>query len=173
MQYRIAIFFLCFACQQSHSQDTLRWSSLHKLRWEDFKGQTDTLSGHSAVSDIQLKYSFSNKNSKLTSKIFCFFNKNNSWVKDSSDQGLIHEQGHFDIGEIFARKFRKQVTSYQFNSPTINHEFKNMANQIKKEETVMDSMYEKQTDYHRDSTNQIKWNRQIANELTLLQEYSY
>ena len=51
----------------------------------------------------------------FTYKINCRLSKNKSWVRYKSDYVLSHEQGHFDITEIFARKLNKMMSEYKFD----------------------------------------------------------
>ena len=43
-----------------------------------------------------------------------------------TDYILKHEQGHFDIAEIFARKLNKKMSEYKFNKTTYKTDLKNI-----------------------------------------------
>src|SRR5262245_30641208 len=113
----ILLTFLCH--QKNFAQDTIQWRSDYKLKWEDFLGKVDSLSTYGAVSNVLIKFSFHNNDKDFTYKIYCAFNKRTSWVRIPTCDGLIHEQGHFDIGEIFARKLRQAVKLYKLNPATV------------------------------------------------------
>lgn len=93
--------------------DTILWSSKYRLVWDDFKGLPDnpkayvkalTMSGIyvrgiRAVGKIP-KYNISS-----------YFIKSASWTKAIDENNLKHEQLHFDISELYARKLRKSYDS--------------------------------------------------------------
>jgi hypothetical protein len=85
-----------------------------KLKWEDFKSVTrknnpDVV----AYTNCGWEYSViksSNPKAAVEFTIETIFNEDKSWkdVKRINDYYLLHEQKHFDIAEIFARKIKKR-----------------------------------------------------------------
>ena len=61
------------------------------------------------------------RNDSLICVITNKFIKDKSWIKPKfkNDTVLIHEQGHFDIEEIYARKFRMQISIGVFNKSNL------------------------------------------------------
>jgi len=166
--FLIVNFFL--VCGKTFSQDTINWRPDYKLQWKDFQETPDTTSEHGAVSTIQTKYTFTSTEKDFSFKIYCFFEKKKSWVRVLSNEGLIHEQGHFNISEIYARKLMAAFKNYKFNPATVVQDLKNIFAQIKMERGKMDDLYDKETDFHRNSINQEKWNKKIKQELSRLPE---
>lgn len=171
-RFLLLAFFTLLIYGRSFSQDTINWRPDYKLKWEDFQAKPDTTSEHGAVSTIQTKYSSTNTEKDFTFKVYCFFEKKKSWVKIYTNEGLIHEQGHFNISEIFARKLIVAFKNYKFNPTTVAQDLKKIFTQIKLERAALDNLYDKETDFHRDSVNQEKWNKKIAEELSRLPENS-
>lgn len=167
----IAICFL-FTIFYANSQDTIYWTASNKLNWNNFKSKPDSLSEHGAVSNIHIKYSYTYSGQQLSFKNYCFFYTKKSWSKIFTSDALAHEQGHFDIGEIFARKFRKNITLYKLNATTIKEDIKKIAAQINMEKAAMDNLYDTETDFHRNDINQTKWNKKIGTELFILNKYA-
>src|SRR6187431_1107599 len=103
----IALLLFVFSAGASAQlqNDTIYWSPCYKLKWDDFKGKPDTPSKYGAVSNPVVKYYLSANEDSFTIRVICFFIKSKSWsIFKNSDTLLIHEQGHFDISELFARK---------------------------------------------------------------------
>lgn len=168
---KIVITLILFLLlNRAFAQDTINWQPDYKLKWEDFQGKPDTASEHGAVSTIQIKYTFTSTEKDFSFKIYCFFERKKSWVKILSNEGLIHEQGHFNIAEISARKLMMAFKNYKFNPPTVVEDLRKIFAQIKMERAAMDASYDKETDYHRNSINQEKWNKKIGQELSRLPE---
>ena len=156
----------CLIVFKAYSQDTINWSPTYKLKWEDFQGVPDSTTEYGAVSTIPIKYSTRYTEKDFIFYVYCFFMKKKSWVRIYTNEELIHEQGHFNIGEVFARKLRMAFEEYKFNPVTVKQDAKKIFNQIKLERTAMDSLYDKETDFHRNDANQAIWNKKIANLLS-------
>lgn len=169
----IALFFFAFSTGSfAQSQDTIHWSPCYKLKWEDFKGKADSSSKYGAISFCTIKYSVSHNSNSYFYKVSCFFNKKISWVRIHSDIGLIHEQGHFNIAELYARKLRKAFKEYKFNSTTIMEDFKLLFNNNNKERAKYDALYDMETDFSRNQKAQSYWNKKVSSELESLKEFA-
>ena len=116
------IFTLYFTTAYTQTiSDTIYWSSCYKLKWKDFQSNIDTTSAYGAVSNPIINYKLRATEDTFTIEVTCFFIKSKSWSKfKNSDTLLIHEQGHFDIAELFARKLRKAFYEYKFNYKTVS-----------------------------------------------------
>ena len=100
-------------------QDTISWKPAYHLKWTDFKGQIDTTKKYGALSSTGISLKFSQRSGITLFKIVALFYKQESWVRVHSPVGLIHEQGHFNIAEIYARKLRQTLSKYKTNRATV------------------------------------------------------
>jgi hypothetical protein len=173
MKYKVlGLFFLSlWIFNGSLAQDTINWSPGYKLTWVDFQCKPDSLSEFGAVTYAGVRYSSSFSDKFLTFKVYCYFNKKISWVRVKSDYGLIHEQGHFNIAELFARKLRKGFKDYKFNLATVDKDLKTIFEQMKNERKKMDSLFDLGTDFSRNNMGQKHWNLKITYELQKLEAY--
>ena len=157
----------------SIAQDTIYWRGNYKLKWTDFQGKIDSNSKFWAVSNPGIKYFLSANEDSFSVNVICFFIKSRSWSKlKSSDTLLMHEQAHFDIAELFARKLRKYFSEYKFNYPTIGKDIDNLFLLNKQERTKMDNLYDKETDFSRNRKQQLLWIKKLKTELNKLQKYT-
>lgn len=168
----ITLLLLTSIFKNAAAQDTIYWSPHYKLKWEDFKGKADSSSQFGAISYPGIKYSLSANEDSFNVKVICFFIKSRSWVRVLSTTGLIHEQGHFDIAELFARKLRKSYAEYKFNYATIGKDIDKLFLLNKQERAKMDTLYDKETDFSRNKKQQLLWNKKIKTELDKLEKYS-
>jgi hypothetical protein len=93
-------------------QDYLTWRIDRKLNFNDFKGKPNGKFSFAARSEIRLRYRFDDINDKIY-YIKAEFLFNRSWMRKeySNDSNLLmHEQSHFDVAEIYDRKFRYNVS---------------------------------------------------------------
>ncbi|MFM7727790.1 MAG: hypothetical protein ACKO7B_13880, partial [Flavobacteriales bacterium] len=98
------------------SGDTIPWSHDYRLEWTDFKGKYDGMSPFSAQSNcvytLRTKPVFENDTMYLDEDIGPCFTRKASWVREDAlqDTLLMHEQLHFDLCELYARRFRQKLS---------------------------------------------------------------
>ena len=122
-------FFVGFITLMSFSfvkDDFILWQENKKLKIQDFKADNkDTVKVNrqqflGAISAIRIEYSSfqRNKNSVPDFSIKTYFDPNESWMLLKNDYVLQHEQIHFDLTELYARKMRKSVESLRQKNVT-------------------------------------------------------
>ncbi|HEU5168632.1 MAG TPA: DUF922 domain-containing protein [Chitinophagaceae bacterium] len=146
-------------------EDFIKWNESRKLTWDDFKAAPLQLGSTAAMTTTHLGFSYNVANGKITYKIDCQFEKNKSWGLVKNDWILKHEQGHFDIAEIFARKLNKSVGEYQFNKNTFQKDLDAIYKSIVDEKEKYQQQYDDETDYSRTKTKQEEWFKKIESEL--------
>lgn len=159
-------------------EETITWSKTQKLHWGDFKDQPDYDSDAVAITASGITYGFSSKtysNSdkiEYTTKVIAQFYPEQSWyLKERvNDTVLGHEQLHFDISELHARKFRKRIKNAKF-SKNIQQEISKIYDQINEELRDMQNAYDTGSDYSRDYEGQVKWQKLVARELEKYNKY--
>ncbi|MFN3772423.1 hypothetical protein [Cloacibacterium normanense] len=122
-------FFIGFISLMSFSfvkDDFILWQENKKLKIQDFRADNkDTVKVNrqqflGAISAIRIEYSSfqRNKNSVPDFSIKTYFDPNESWMLLKNDYVLQHEQIHFDLTELYARKMRKSVESLRQKNVT-------------------------------------------------------
>lgn len=122
-------FFVGFITLLSFSfvkDNFILWQENKKLKIQDFKADNkDTIKVNrqqflGAISAIRIEYSSfqRNKNSVPDFSIKTYFDPNESWMLLKNDYVLQHEQIHFDLTELYARKMRKSVESLRQKNVT-------------------------------------------------------
>ncbi|MFP3598947.1 hypothetical protein [Chryseobacterium sp. SIMBA_029] len=166
------ILFLIFISFSSlaFSQQYIEWNEQQKLSLDDFKGEIG-ISTAAAVSAVIINYKIISQSiwtGKIKIKIFANFDKSSSWVKPEfkSLQLLAHEQGHFNITEIFSRKLQKKVDKEIKGSKDFSQKFQKMYDDLYDEHFLFQTKYEVDTDNGRDVENQEKYNKLIEEMLS-------
>ncbi len=163
----LVIYFQTIA--QTQNQDTINWRVNYKLKGDDFKGTPDSNSVNAAVSSTAINYKIIKKDSFIDVIVYCSFNKLWSWNKYKSEKAILkHEQGHFDISELFARKFRMLVRKGKFKD---NSDAIVLYSKIMAERELFDTQYDNETDFSNDSKKQLYWNNKITLEINKLNAY--
>jgi hypothetical protein len=148
------------------------WSTARKLTWSDFKGDPDPHSPNAALTSSNINIEFGYNNTGFQYSIRCVFDKNRSWVRIATDEVLAHEQGHFDIAEIYARKLNKALAAYRFNAETVSKDVNDIYNSIMKEHRQTQIQYDQETDYSRNKPKQAEWLKKIAADLKSLAPFA-
>jgi hypothetical protein len=169
-----AIFvFKCFFCLKAFSQgNCLRWEESKRLQLTDFLGFAKDTSSFDAESFSEIRYTYAiNSVSKLSFEVHANFDRNSSWIKKGveNDELLRHEQLHFDIAELFARKIKLAFEEYHFtaNYPSEIHQ---IFNEQKAKYHLMQKRYDEETDHSVNIGKQIEWENYVAMELVKKKE---
>ncbi|MFK5890822.1 MAG: DUF922 domain-containing protein [Flavobacteriaceae bacterium] len=114
MTYKLIFLLIFFFGFKTYAQSVIPWSKEKKLLWSDFKGTpNDEVFAYAQTaykieiipSDVLIDEDNNIQDYKNLSIQTNFYTKS-SWVTDKSDYLLAHEQLHFDIAELYARKIR-------------------------------------------------------------------
>ena len=145
--------------------DYIEWQNNRKLEWEDFKANPVRMGSTAAMTTTHLGFSYHIANGNVTYEIECRFQKSKSWGLVKNDWILGHEQGHFDIAEIFARKLKKAVSEYEFNFSSFKKDLDAIYKNVVHEKERYQQLYDDETDYSRNKTRQEEWLKKITSQL--------
>lgn len=189
VKYLLLIFFV-LAIQETNAQltvniqwqnikpgnkgDTIYYNTDRKLTWVDFKGRPDKASVAGAITESGFGYrmsmrSFNNRTS-INIIVFCYFNKNKSWVKKGmkTDYALEHEQHHYDITYINTCLFIQRLKEAKLTRA-------NFASVVEKiHDECFAALNKMQDDYDGETSNgriervQFAWNKKIDEQLSAL-----
>ncbi|MDR2963005.1 MAG: DUF922 domain-containing protein [Bacteroidales bacterium] len=154
-------------------QEKIVWGE-RLLAWTDFKAKAPASSPNSAMSMVGVESAFESDHAIALIDIVSVFYPAQSWAKmqDTSQNLLQHEQGHFDIVEIFARKFRKKLLETNLTSKNIQQKYEQFFASMNTEKDKFQELYDKETNFSRNKEKQAQWNARIAQELTDLEQYN-
>ncbi len=174
---RFLLIFSLFFVFKSDTIQELSWTENYKLTWEDFKGKPNQETDAVAITASGLTFSYSIN--KTPQKVHSFktlvkahFYPEHSWCKKEmvDDHILKHEQLHFDITELHARKFRKRITTLK---PTLdlNEKLNDLHQEINKELAAFQDTYDTQTDNSINKEAQLNWQKEVAKQLKALEKF--
>ncbi|MEE6126530.1 DUF922 domain-containing protein [Chryseobacterium arthrosphaerae] len=173
----MTFIFCLFSVQMAFSQKIM-WQEEQKLVWDNFKSPVNRKNNPDVAAYTNCGWEFSvvkssNPKSPVTIKIQAIFNEDKSWkdVKKINDYILLHEQKHFDIAELFVRKFRKAVAEKISTSGDYNKYFKTIYNAISIDYKNFQISYDKDTRHGMDKEKQAEYNAAISQELDNLKSY--
>lgn len=150
----------------------VQWSADRKLKWDDYLAMPDSKSDAAANTSTVIGFKYHIRNNVPHYSIFCHFAKTQSWGRYKNDYILSHEQGHFDIAEIFTRKLNKEVLAYEFNSQTFRQDLNKLYTSVMNEKEHFQQQYDRETDFSRNKRMQEMWLKKINQELEKLANYA-
>lgn len=152
----------------------IEWDENRPLRWDDFQGKPEPRFAAATTSYDILK-TVSKKDSHTAEVIIrAVFFKKTSWKKKQwiNDDVLTHEQKHFDIVELFARKLRKSISSHGFKDGNdIESTISELYDLNDKEMDQYQDQYDEETDGSMNGDQQRAWQKKIKKELEELEAY--
>jgi len=163
------IFFLGFA----KAQDKIFWNENRKLEWSDFQSFTrPNASQAAATTYCGISYLLNSSTRQFTDeqvKIESFFIPSKSWAhqEHKTDNVLMHEQSHFDIAELFARRFRKIISNKSLDAKSLQKYYEMIYDDYKDYQQD----YETVTNHGRIRDKQLEYSRKIDEEIEELSDF--
>lgn len=142
-------------------EEIIPWLDSRRLGWEDFRGEPRKNSDAVASTSTSLGISYEVKGGKLNYHISCNFSKIRSWGLLKTGYILAHEQGHFDITEIYARKLHNAMEEYSFDKKRFRKDINDIYQSIIKEKEETQAAYDGETDHSRRRKMQYEWLEKI------------
>ena len=147
-----------------------QWAEHKKLSWEDFRGDVRAANEESAAA-THCGIGFKTKSPKPGNKsevvVYNTFYTDKSWVRpDAKIQSILtHEQGHFDLCEIYTRKLKVRMEQFDFNAPDVRKALMGIYTEISNEYETRQQAYERETTHGTNLGQQKRWTDMIAAEL--------
>ena len=149
------------------------WDKNYKISWDDFSGKKFISKDDVAAKSFSVLHYIPgyHKNSSYSYTIIPVFYKYKSSVTDRNSKLLEHEQIHFDIQEIFARKIRKQFEILK-NCKKSEYTHRKIFNNYLDSLRNYQEKYDLDTDYSLVKKKQEFWKAIVAKKLKQLDSYS-
>lgn len=148
---------LGYAQSAESDNHLIYWTQEYRLTYTDFDALPKRYSDNAAFSVLGFKSSFEMTYTQYTADIKAYFDKDSSWARSWVPILLAHEQGHFDIAELHARKFREQLKTAMLKDDLSVSKFEYMNSEIMKDLEAAQLEYDKATNYSMDYRAQLEW----------------
>jgi hypothetical protein len=152
--------------------DPIDWSKKN-LKWDDFKGAAPNPLPVDGGVTLQAEISFAiatswkcEEDGSLTFEVKAVMEPDNSWATAAGkkDQQLLkHEQGHFDLSEVFARKLRKALSDLP--EPCDEEAVQAVIDKNDVDHQAEQKKYDDETKHGTDKKQQQAWEKSIADQL--------
>lgn len=166
-------FIYCYSYSQIDT-NTVIWSDRNQLTLNDFRGDSRvsmTYHGYGGEASVYItKKIITQGTNSIKLIITADFIKSQSWFNErlndiQKTDALPHEQLHFDIAELYARKLRSVILGSKLGKndlmKLIDVEYRNYVKKMMQEQR----RYDKETNHSNNFSNQKKWKDFIHSEL--------
>ena len=174
----LLILLISFGAQAQKEEEKMGWKE-DALTWADFRATPDPNSPFSANTSSGISYGWSMKSSaagkEYTYEVTSFFIPEKSWVKTGgiSDNLLAHEQLHFDITELHARKLRKAIAEFDFETAqNLKLDLQALYKKTEMERAAMQKDFDVNTRHSMNEAAQLEWQKYIKEALRELENFS-
>lgn len=168
----LVLIFLCLL-GFAKGQDKIFWNENRKLVWADFQSKTKPNASQAAATTFcGISYLLDSSTKKFTDKqvaIASFFVPSKSWAHTDhrTEIVLMHEQSHFDIAELFARRFRKLISDKTLDVKSLQKYY----NQVYEDYKDYQQDYETVTNHGRIRDKQYEYSRKIDQQIEELSAF--
>lgn len=155
------------------SSEMLYWNEDAKLNWADFAGAPDyNFADVSALTSSGIIHFKGCEYGKIIYEVYAYFDKSQSWVKEEArtEHHLQHEQIHFDITELYARRLRKELAKKDFKCGQEEEFERFIANYLVKWQMEQIN-YDLLTQHSMQHSFQKEWKYKIAVALSVFGDY--
>lgn len=156
--------------------DPFVWSADRRLTWEDFQGPPDRTSRAVATTAYAIVLNTACQDDVLVSRVTSTFLPHASWVRPTyivhrlAGTTLRHEQAHFDLSEVMARRLRAELRSLR--SPCDGADPARLAiyARYKQDDAKVQRQYDRETEHGTILRQQRLWEARIQAWLAELPE---
>ncbi len=149
-----------------------QWMEHKRLSWDDFKGPVRASDDESAAAThcgMGFRINGVTATGKPDVTVYNTFYAKKSWVRSDAKISSIldHEQGHFDLCELYTRKLRIRIDELGPNVPNLKQALMAIFTEVNNEYEVCQQRYEDETTHGINIPAQRKWMDNICKELSL------
>lgn len=154
------------------ADDAFPWSAGRPLAWGDFRGSPPSEGSEGAKTSYTLYSGWQCRGDVFDIRVIAGFRPRESWVKaivlnDSAQRRSIlrHEQTHFDLAEVHARRMRQEFRDLSRPCAKTDAELRALAQRLAQEEKAEQRRYDDETNHGLLTDQQAAWSRDVARRL--------
>jgi len=148
------------------------WSATRPLTWSDFQGTPPTEGSEGAKTSYTLYYAWKCRGESFEFRAVAGFRPRESWVKavvlnDATQRRTVlgHEQTHFDLAEVHARRIRRTFADLTRPCARSDSELSALAQRLAQEEKAEQRRYDAETNHGLVAARQADWSLQTRRRL--------
>ena len=158
--------------QERSNVDKILWEQNQKLEWIDFSGMPPNPIPNlaEAVTSVHIELKGEVYEDEIPDLLVqTYFLKNSSWTITDSKETLSHEQLHFDIAELTARKIRKRIEELKESKESNSEVYFQEYERIQTEGNDLQKKYDSESYFNNEK--QEEWINKIRIDLMRFAEF--
>jgi uncharacterized protein DUF922 len=166
---RLYIALLLLSCShisftpKDGNEEKIFWQKNRRLTWDDYKGKPQHRPAEASTVYSMYRVIYVDADKNIMASVKAVFYPKDSWKGHYIDDALLaHEQRHFDIVELYARKLRKQLSKIKVkDEKDAQQKLDSLHAIIDKEMDAFQDKYDKDTNYSMAHDEQQSWIKKI------------
>jgi hypothetical protein len=157
----------------------IAWSLNRPLTWDDFRATPPTDGEEQAKTVYLLSYESRCRGQDFNVDVTAIMLPSQSWVKPfvratvaGSARVLRHEQTHFNLTEVHARRMRRYFKELYNACGLPDERLREAVDRFVREESEAQGRYDRETQYGRNDLAQKRWDQDVADMLSSLATFS-
>jgi hypothetical protein len=154
------------------------WAAMRRLSWSDYRAQPLIGGGQAAVTAYSLRWGFRCSGAAFNFQVVTVFFPDRSWVSSAllSEPArgrlmLQHEQTHFDLSEVYARRMRRFFSTLDRPCDRTTEDLSALGDNFVRDESDAQRRYDEETANGRDARVQLRWEDEVKKLLETLAEW--
>ena len=143
---------------------SIRWSAERPLTVADFQARPRPSETLAALTSTDINTGASCRNDELRGTARASFDPASSWVRDPARLTpalLRHEQLHFDLTEVYARRLRQQLALLQLPCEQMSPAFQRLSQAGYAAWQLAEDAYDRDTRHGLDAAQQARWEQLV------------
>jgi hypothetical protein len=148
--------------------EEFQWKDHQRLSWNDFQGPVNAATDEAAAAThCGIGFKTNTLSGKPEVIVYNTFYVRKSWVRSDAKMPSIleHEQGHFDLCELYTRKMENRMHQLNLGAKNLKETLLRIYDEISSEYENRQQAYEDETAHGTNFQKQKRWTTTIAKEL--------
>jgi predicted secreted Zn-dependent protease len=154
---------------------TLHWSATRPLVLADFKARPRPDEAHAALTSATIVAQVACRSNQFSGHVQAAFDPTRSWVRDPATitaKLLRHEQLHFDITEVYARRLRQKLAGVRIPCAELGPTFERLSKGVYADWEKAEDQYDRDTNHGLKPEQQAQWETQVQQQLLELAAFA-
>ncbi len=163
------------ACQFTPQGAAIDWTPGTRLKWSDFRAPEKRSPGFAvATSTCGFGYEAMQTGDRLKVNVYVRFYCDESWRNPAMrlKDVLQHEQLHFDICELYGRKFYAGILKLRDDHSLTRENMDELLSYLREEYNSVQESYDMETDHSTNIKAQHRWERMVSEQLARLDRFA-
>jgi Bacterial protein of unknown function (DUF922) len=150
------------------------WQAERRLSWEDFQSEADLNEPLHAMTSTNIEVQAKCSGNLMQFEVKCVFKTKDSWSKNKQSERLLaHEQMHFDLTEVHARRLRQKLAQTPGLCGTNKARFSKIVEGYFADWKSEQDQYDHDSKHGLDEEQQLIWENKIARQLEVLSPFAF